>query len=396
MQAKCQICHRSGDIAPFALATYADASARAGAIKQAVSDRRMPPWKPVPGHGEFRDSYALTDDERATLIDWVEAGVPEGDPSELPEARPYTGEWHLGEPDHVVQMPAPYEVPRRHDTYRCFVIPTGLNVDRFVTAAQVIPGNRQIVHHVILFIDTTGQADKLDAQDAEPGYNCFGGPGIRGVNALTDLMSGLGGWVPGARTQLLPEGVAMFLSERAKIVMQVHYHPAGRPGGDQTKVGLYFAKDAPERRLRYIPIVNFTFRIPPGDPNYDVRALLPMLPFTDAKLIQIVPHMHMLGKKIQVTAQRGGVERSLIYIDDWDFHWQGFYTYVEPVPITSGTTLRLTCTFDNSAENPRNPHNPPRTVTWGEGSEDEMCVAFLGVTFDNENLLPFLSIFQRP
>jgi hypothetical protein len=181
----------------------------------------------------------------------------------------------------------------------------------------------------------------------------------------------------------------LFLPQRAKIVMQVHYYPAGRPGPDQTKVGLYYSKAPVERRMRYIPIVNTTFAIPPGAPDHEVRAALPVPPLLDAHLIQIVPHMHLLGRKISVLAERRGIETSLVRIDDWDFNWQGFYTYTQPVALPSLTTVRLTCKFDNSTENPRNPHNPLTTVRWGEGTEDEMCLVFLGVTFDRENLLPF-------
>ena len=393
MLAKCQLCHRPNDVAPFPLMSYSDASTWAADIKRVVTERKMPPWKPLPGHGDFQDNFGLTDDERITLVQWVDAGAPEGDPAFLPEPRPETGEWHLGEPDHVVQMPEPYAVPRRKDTYRCFVIPTGLTEDKFLSAAQVLPGNKQVVHHVILFLDTTGQAEKLDEKDPDPGYECFGGPGIDigagGLTAILDLSAGLGGWVPGVRTQHLPEGVGLFLPQKAKIVMQVHYYPAGRPGPDQTRVGLYYSKAPVERRMRYIPVVNTTFAIPPGAPDHEVRAALPVAPLLDAHLIQIVPHMHLLGRKISVVAERRGVETSLIRVDDWDFNWQGFYTYTEPIALPSLTTVRLTCHFDNSTENPRNPHNPLTTVRWGEGTEDEMCLVFLGVTFDRENLLPF-------
>jgi hypothetical protein len=393
MQAKCQRCHRPNDVAPFALMNYSDARTWADDIKRVIEERQMPPWKPVPGQGEFRDNFGLTEDERTTIRLWANAGAPEGDPAELPQPLPDTGEWHLGQPDRILQMAEPYVVPRRKDTYRCFVIPTGLAEDRFVSAVQVLPGNRQVVHHVILFLDSTGQAEKLDAKDPEPGYECFGGPGIDlgdgGLTAAIDLLSGLGGWVPGSRTQHLPTGVGLFLPQRAKIVMQVHYYPAGRPGPDQTKVGLYYSKAPVERRLRYLPVLNTTFRIPPGDADHEVKATLPIPPLLDAHLIQIVPHMHLLGRKIAVQAERNGRQTSLIGIDDWDFNWQGFYTYVEPVALPAGTMVRLTCRFDNSSENPRNPHNPLTTVRWGEGTEDEMCLAFIGITFDRENLLPF-------
>ncbi|HUS05592.1 MAG TPA: hypothetical protein VMZ52_04830 [Bryobacteraceae bacterium] len=389
-QSKCQQCHRPNDIAPFALMNYSDASTNAEDIKRVVSEKIMPPWKPVPGHGEFTNSYGLTDEERQTIIDWVNAGSPEGDTNDLPEAAPEKGEWQLGDPDLVLEMPEVYTVPRRQDVYRCFVIPTGLDADKFVSAVQVLPGNKQIVHHVLLFVDSTGQAEQLDAAEEGPGYTCYGGPGIDGsqggIASILDLVSGLGGWVPGTRIQPLPEGVAIGLPKKAKIVMQVHYYPAGRPGPDQTRIGLYFSKAPVKQRLRYIPIVNTTFKIPPGESAKVVTQNF-RIPFLfDAKAYQIAPHMHLLGRQIKVEFENRGERQDLIYIDDWDFNWQGFYNFVEPVNLPAGSNLKLTCTFDNTAGNPKNPSDPLRVVGWGEGTQDEMCLAFLGVTLNIENL----------
>lgn len=390
---KCARCHRAGDIAPFALTTFDEASTWAADIARVVENRTMPPWKPVPGHGSFRGDFGLTDEQRQTILDWVRAGAPQGDSAAAPEPLPGRSEWELGEPGVILTMPEPFPVNRGKDTYRCFVLPTGLTEDRFVDAIQVRPGNRSIVHHVILFLDSTGEAEKLDAAEPGPGYNCFGGPGIDigtgGLTAVLDLMSTLGGWAPGSRTQRLPEGVGLFLPKAAKIVMQVHYYSAGRPSEDQTSVGLYLMQSRAERRMRYLPVLNTTFAIPAGERRHEVRSALPIPPLLDAKLIQIVPHMHLLGREIQVELERRGTRNSLIYISDWDFNWQGFYTYSEAVPLPAGSIVRLTCRFDNSADNPRNPNNPLRTVRWGEATEDEMCVGFLGVTFDRENLLPF-------
>jgi hypothetical protein len=394
-QAKCAICHRPNDIAPFSLLTFEDASTWAEDIKRVVENRIMPPWKPVPGHGNFKDNYGLTEEERQILLDWVAAGAPEGDEADLPEPKPDTGEWHLGEPDKIVQMTEAFEVPRKKDVYRCFVIPTDLDDDKYVTAVQVLPGNKQIVHHVLLFIDSTGEGEKLDARDEGPGYECYGGPGfidggvVGSVATALDLVGGLGGWVPGMRAQPLPEGVALFLPKRAKIVMQVHYYPGGRPGPDQTRVGLYYSKTPVEKRLRYLPILNSSFKIQPGENDRNVTAEFRVPFFAPAKVIQIAPHMHLLGRKIKVEMTSRGETETLIAIDDWDFNWQGFYTYEEPVKVPGNSLVRLTCNFDNSEGNPRNPSNPLKEVGWGEGTEDEMCLAFLGVTLDFENLLPF-------
>ena len=397
VQAKCQGCHRPNDIAPFALMTYDDAVTWAEDINRVVSNRIMPPWKPVPGHGDFRGAYNLTDDERQTLLDWIAAGTPQGDDADLPEAPPeQTSEWQLGDPDLVVQMAQVFDVPRRQDLYRCFVMPTGIDEDKWVSAVQVIPGNRQIVHHVLLFLDTSGKARDMDGADGNPGYDCFGGPGfpINGGSGLLSLLNldlGLGGWVPGTRITPLPDGTALFLPRTADIVMQVHYFPNGRPGPDQTKVGIYYSKAPVQKRLRYLPLVNTAFQIEPEDPDKVVTASFGPVPFFfDAHAVQIAPHMHLLGRKIQVELKKRGEDpEDMVLIDDWDFNWQGFYTYKEPLALPVGSTLKLTCHFDNTVDNPKNPNDPLRVVGWGEGTQDEMCLAFIGFTLDREQLTDF-------
>jgi hypothetical protein len=395
-QAKCQGCHRPNDIAPFPLMSYSDAEPRARLIKSAVGRRFMPPWKPVEGYGHFKGSYALTEEERQTILSWVDAGAPEGDAADAPEPPSERGTWQLGEPDQVVTMAEPYPVSmKRPDDYRCFVLDPRTTEDRHVSAVEVLPGNRQIVHHVILFIDGTGQADKLDAAEDGPGYTCFGGPGLDvGTSVfalLADRVGGLGGWVPGMRIRPLPENVGIFVPKGARIIMQVHYHPHAEADEqiepDQTQFGIYYSKGKVEKRLRYVPVVNTTFRIPAGDPAHEVTAEFMIPPFFDAHAVQIVPHMHLLGREIKVEkiGLRGDKE-PMVYINDWDFNWQGFYEYEEPMALKFPDRVKLTCLFDNSIDNPRNPNSPPKVVGWGEGTEDEMCLAFIGVTLDSEKL----------
>lgn len=389
IQAKCAICHRPNDIAPFSLLTYDDAVTYAPDIQQAVTNRVMPPWKPVPGHGEFRGSFALTDDERTTILNWISNGTPLGDPADMPPAPAAAGGWQLGDPDVVLEMKEPFDVPRARDIYRCFVLPTNFDAEKFVNAIEVVPGNRQIVHHVIAFIDPKGESEKLEGKDGQPGYSCYGGPAIPltslGINPV------LGFWVPGMRVQSLPENVAIQVQPKTRIILQVHYNPGGRPGPDQTKLGIYFAKQKPDRRLFMIPLINTAFKIPAGASSYNVDTWpVPLLPMFDARIIAIAPHMHLLGRRINVELETVDRKRtSLLRIDDWDFNWQGLYYYQEPVRAPALSALRATCTFDNSENNPKNPNNPLKPVGWGEGTEDEMCLVYLGVTFDHENLLPF-------
>jgi hypothetical protein len=376
--------------------TYSDARSNARAIQSAVERRIMPPWKPVEGHGRFKGSFALSEEERQTILAWVDAGAPEGEAADAPEPLPERGTWQLGEPDQVVTMAEPYSMSRkREDDYRCFVLDPATTEDRHVNAVEVIPGNRHIVHHVILFVDGTGQADKLDAAEEGPGYTCFGGPGFDIGSSLlallADRIGGLGGWVPGMRIRPLPENVGLFVPKGAKIVMQVHYHSHAEDDEemepDQTKFGIYYSKGQVEKRLRYVPVVNTTFKIQPGESAKEVTAEFMVPPFFDAHAVQIVPHMHLLGREIKVEKiPFRGDREDMIYINDWDFHWQGFYEYEEPVALKFPDRVKLTCIFDNSIDNPRNPNNPPKVVGWGEGTEDEMCLAFLGVTLDGEKL----------
>ncbi|MEZ5402910.1 MAG: hypothetical protein R2729_24750 [Bryobacteraceae bacterium] len=395
LTARCTQCHRAHDIAPFALDTYEAAADFREDIVRVITDRIMPPWKPVPGHGDFRGSLALPDDERAQIVQWVEAGVPYGDDAELPEATAPRGDWVLGDPDLTLEMPEAYQPPRGRDMYRCFVLPTEFEETRFVSAVDILPGDRRYVHHVILYLDTSGEAEALDAKDEEPGYTCFGGPGtsLGGPAALLTNGVSLGGWAPGTRPAHLPDGVAMQLPPKARVVMQVHYYARGGTAPDQTRIGIYFSKAPVERRLLFIPVLPIDLRgrinmtIPAGESDHEVRAEFPVPPLLDAHVVSVFPHMHLLGRQIKadIVSPRGE-ETPLVYIDNWDFNWQGPYTYVEPVALPAFSRVRLSCRYDNTEGNPRNPNNPLKTVTWGEGTEDEMCLVFLGLTFDRERL----------
>lgn len=400
VQAKCQICHRDGDIAPFSLNNYDDASTWANDIGRVLSDGAMPPWKPVAGYGDFRDSYALTADEKQTILSWVAAGAPEGDPADLADTAPVAGTWPLGDPDVVLQVPQAFTPPRGTDVYRCFVMPeTGWDQITYLRAMDILPGNRQIVHHVLIYQDTTGTALKMDGADGNPGYDCFGGPGIpvdySNIFSALNGLGGLGGWAPGQRTHFLPDGVGIKIDRGARMVIQVHYYPIGRTGPDQTQIGLYLAPGTIQKQLYQIPVVNQSFKLQPNTVQ-DVTAVFPPtpLPFS-AKAITIYPHMHLLGTKIKADLidQQGKVT-PMIYEDKWEFNWQGAYTYVEPLTIPANAKMRVTCTFDNTANNAKNPNNPPVAVGWGERTTDEMCLAFVGVTLDVD---PFAVLNQlRP
>ena len=377
LQRHCQTCHRPGDIAPFPLLNYQDAASHARQIKTEVRAGRMPPWKPVPGYGEFLDENRLTPREIDLLTRWADAGAPEGDLRDLPQPVQFADQWTLGTPDLVLEPDADFTMPAEgRDVYRCFSIPTRLLQSRWVAGFDIRPGNRQVVHHVLAFPDPLGLS-ALKRHSGGPGYGCFGGPGI-----LTDSV--LGGWAPGMRPRMFPDDTGIRLTPFGRIVLQVHFHATGASESDRTRLGLYFARNPVSHEIAWIPLVNTRFVLPPGDERQLVTASLTMPRFPEGvKAIFIVPHMHRLGREIRVDAvYPGGSQRPMIYIDDWDFDWQAFYYYREPVPLPPGTRLELKAVYDNSASNPRNPFDPPREVRWGEETTDEMCLVLLGVILD--------------
>ena len=375
----CLSCHRRGEVAPFPLTTYAEVKKKAETIASALSDKVMPPWRADEGAEKFHDARALRPEQVALFQRWVEQGMPEGAAADLPAAPKFPEGWMLGAPDLVLQPDQPYNVGAEgRDVYQCFVVPTNFTEDRYVSAVQVRPGNTAVVHHVILYLDGSGRARQLDAATPEPGYTSFGGPGFPPVGTL-------GGWAPGNFPRMLPDGVGVRLPKGADVVIQVHYHRTGKPEVDRTQVGLYFAKTAVEKRMRVFSVRAKELRIPPGEANYQTEGYLP-LP-ADVTLLQIMPHMHLLGREMTVTARLpDGTEKKLVRVPDWDFNWQTTYRFKEPVKLPRGTVLHLTARFDNSDANPRNPSRPPRWVTRGESTTDEMCMAFLFYTVDAENI----------
>jgi len=394
-QARCQQCHREGDVAPMALTDYETAVQWSRDIQNKVRQGLMPPWKPVPGYGDFRDSRALTEDEKNTLLEWLTGDMLEGDPADLPAPKASDSEWPLGQPDVVLQMAQGFTPAIGQDVYRCFVIPTAAAQDTDLSAIDFIPGNRSIVHHIIVYQDTTGRAQALDGLDGQPGYTCFGGPGVD-LSFGTDVLSG---WAPGQRASFLPEGIGLQVKKGAALIMQVHYSPSRSTGEDVTRIGMYRATTKVQRHLYQVPILNDEFTIPAGAGKYVVKAEF-SIPFGfDARAINIYPHMHLLGRQIQVEVTPPGsrTAQPMIYEDDWDFRWQGYYDYKSPVALKAGSKVTLTCTFDNSDNNPNNPNNPLVPVSWGERTKDEMCIALAGVTFDNEALIaPLLNKNKRP
>lgn len=363
----CVSCHRPGEVGPFSLIEYKEAAKRAEFLAEIVHSQKMPPWKPEAGYGAFRDELRMSEGEKATIAAWAKNGAPEGNKKDLPKPPVFETGWALGKPDLVIEMPKPFKVAAGgQDIYQCFVIPLPLDQDQSIIAVDFLPGNRRVVHHAILFLDSNGQA-RRKADPETMSYRSFGGPGILPTGSM-------GAWAPGARPVKLPEGTGRFLKKGSDLVLQVHYHPSGREETDQSKVGIYFAKTPTKHYVGAVALRSRSIAIPPGKADYTITTQSVPLP-VPVEALGIFPHMHYLGKEMKVDAVLpDGKEVPLLWIKDWDFNWQGAYAYKDPVRLPKGTVLKLKAVYDNSESNPRNPSSPPKRVKWGEQTTDEMCL----------------------
>ncbi len=379
----CVTCHRAGQVAPFSLVDYADAAPRARQIADVTQSRYMPPWKAAAGYGDFHGARRLSAAQIATLKTWAANNAPQGKLADLPPAPHFASDWQIGTPDLVVKMPRAFTIPADGpDVYRCFVVPLPADVRPYVTAVEFRPSNHRVVHHAILYLDSHGAARKKEAASGGVGFESFGGPGF--------LPSGiLGAWVPGTVPQPLPDGVVRKLPAHSDLVIQMHFHPTGKVETEQSEVAVQFAKSPPKRILSGILQGTFALNIPPGDAHYVARDSF-TVPI-DCEAITIQPHAHWLCKDMRVTAVLpNGKREPMIWIKDWDFNWQGAYQYARPVHLPKGTRLDMTYTYDNSADNFRNPSTPPRRVQFGEQTTDEMALNGIEVVADHEADLPIL------
>lgn len=409
LQKHCQSCHRPGEVGPFSLMTYKQAVTWARDIKDYTQRREMPPWKVAEGM-EFHNQRRLSDKELKTLADWADGGTPAGDPKDAPAPAEFTKGWQLGTPDLILSPSDDFLLgPSGKDVFRCFVMPTNFTEDKYIAAIENRPGNAQIVHHLLLFMDTSGTARKLEtaAQDKEKNSPAIDehtgqpskydrGPGYSrsmGVGFLP--RGGLMGWAPGIQPRYLPDGVGFVLPKGADIVMQVHYHRNGRAEKDRTQVGLYFAKKKIEHPYQAAAVtggsgkgpLRFFFAIPPGEERFKLDG--DTWATQDFTLLHVTPHMHLLGKEIKLTmTPPDGKEKLVFHIPRWDYNWQEMYAFREPIKIKAGTRFHVEAFYDNSEKNPLNPSSPPKRVTVGEQTTNEMCFVFLGGY--SESRLPIL------
>ncbi len=375
----CAPCHRPGEIAPFSLIGYENAKKWAPNLTSVTESRRMPPWKAVEGFGEFLDRNALTELQIETIRRWEQSGAPRGDASKEPGPPEFPSEWALGEPDAILQPSKPYRVEADgEDEYRHFLLRTNFKEPVYVRAMDAKPGNPKVVHHVVVLLDEKGASHPLEARqnDGKEGYSLFGGVGFMPDGSL-------GGWAPGFRPRPTPPGIAFEIKPGATVVMQVHYHKTGKVEHDQTRLGLYFSKEPVKQVMGLAWLANPFFRIPAGEKRHRVFSQFPVP--ADATIYGAMPHMHLLGRsmKAEIVLPDGTVN-PLIYVDDWDFNWQLAYVLKDPIRVPKGSKIRVEAFYDNSISNPRNPNYPPKPVTWGDGTTDEMFLLVVPYTLDGQ------------
>ena len=379
----CTTCHRPGEIGKMPLISYEDARPWAKAIRDEVSEGHMPPWHADSKHGKFQNDRSLPPADRETLVKWANGGAPRGDVKDMPALPTFTDGWNIGTPDMTVSMPEPYRVPADGFVeYEYIEIPIDLKEDKWIQAMEVRPGNRAVVHHVIVYARPpqperrpTGfrMAQGMDVprgatggEDADvsrkKGVSRFPRPQRLGVT--------IGGFAPGNGVMSFAPGSAMLLRAGTTIVFQMHYTPNGEEATDQTKIGLYFAKEPPKSEMRFAALMNGNFVIPSGSTDTEVRA--EMTTTQDVTLRSLLPHTHLRGKSWEyIAVYPDGRSETILSVPRYDFNWQTDYVFAEPLKLPKGTIIRARATYDNSAANKSNP-DPKADVKWGDQTWEEM------------------------
>ena len=393
-QNRCQICHRAGEIGTMPLVDYQGSRPWAKAIKAAVVARKMPPWFADPQFGHFRDERRLSDAEIQTLVSWVDAGAPEGVvPKEKPAPLPWPEGWNI-RADEVFQMPKPYMVPAKNATdYVYVLIPTGFTRDTWVTAAEIRPGARSVVHHALAVVRPAGSKWLKDAKPFEP-FIPTPDQEILGVNEpnpndpqsdpVTMAFELLAAYAPGAQAERFDmDHSAKLIPAGADIILQLHYTANGKTEvPDQTRFAIEVTKEPPRKRFMSAVANSWKWEIPPGDPNYEGHGRLTF--GEPVELVFLQPHMHYRGKDMTIRlTYPSGKSETVLSVPHYDFHWQVLYYLREPLQLPAGTKVEITAHWDNSANNPNNP-DPTKTVHWGNQSWDEMLSLPMGVIIDRD------------
>ena len=372
----CTACHHEGGAGHFSLTTYAEAYAARNDMRDVTEVRYMPPWPPDEEYRHLAHERVLTQEEIDIIADWANGGAPEGDAGAAPPPPIYDNAWTITDPDISVRM-EDFVIPAStEDLYRCFVMPSGTTADAFISGFEVIPGNTAVVHHVLVYQDTTGQAQALDDGDPAPGYTSFGGIGVDGAKLI-------GFWVPGAQPYFAPGGFGIKLFAGADIVMQVHYPEGSDAELDSTRLNFQTTSGGFVREIGIDPFLEHFLTLTDGPliiaPNtvqtFHNQFTTPV--GVPAIAMGIAPHAHLLCTRMKsyaVTPSNDTIP--LIDIPDWDFAWQGMYGFKNPIHLPPQTVLHGEATYDNTTANPDNPNDPPAWVTLGEATTDEMMLFY--------------------
>lgn len=354
LQGKCVECHRPNEIAPFALTSYDEVVGWADMMCEVIDQNRMPPWFANPEFGKFRNDCSLTADEKELIHTWAKNGCPQGDAADLPPPPQFVDGWRIPEPDMVLAMPEEFEVPAEGVVdYQGYILDPQLKEDRWIQAAETRPGNRSVVHHIVV--------------NVRP-------PGAKGKElSFGDKLACV--FTPGTPPWSFPEGTAIKVPAGSTLLMQLHYTPCGTPQKDRSIVGLKFADPATVKTTAQSKFaLNLMVDIPPGEPNYKMEASYKVK--KDVRIVNLFPHMHYRGKSFRFEAEYpDGKREILLDVPNYDFGWQLRYDLVEPKLLPKGSKLHCYGVFDNSADNPRNP-DPSARVGFGEQSWEEMMVGF--------------------
>lgn len=381
----CTSCHRQGEVGPMALTNYEEISSWAPMIEYVTAIKYMPPYPPDVSYSKFLYQRSLTDEQIQMISDWVDAGTPQGNPDLAPPSPTFPSGSQIGTPDLVLTMEEAHTVVgNNQDDYRVFVLPTGFTEDKEIAAIEFRPGNNRAVHHALIAYDATGKAADLDAATPEYGYYSFGDFGVDEVHNSS------WGYVPGTAPLVYPKGIGEIIPAGADLLIQVHYAPLPTDELDQSSVNIFF-KDTDDPITREVQLASVTpfnltggfaeFQIPANEEKtfvaeslYEETAFFPGINY-DISLISIEPHSHYLGTSYEIFAVTPDNDTlNLISIPEWDFNWQGAYTFEKMIKIPANSRWYTIASYDNTSSNPANPSNPPINVTWGEGTEDEMLL----------------------
>ncbi len=353
LQQRCVECHRQGEIAPFPLTDYEEVAGWAETMQEVVHQGRMPPWFASPEHGKFANDARMSNDEKRLLDDWIAAGCPEGDPSQLPEPRHFTVGWQIPQPDQIVYIrEEPVRVQAEGTVaYQYFSVDPGFKEDKWIRAAECRPDNRSVVHHIVAFFVPPGEKPRDGSRGAMVGY------------------------APGMPPNQFEEVTAMFVPAGSRVVFQMHYTPNGSEQVDRSSMGLVFADPATVKmRVSGGAAANRYFQIPAGDGNFEVRSHHKF--DKDVRLVTMTPHMHLRGKSFRYEAEYpDGRREVLLDIPHYDFNWQLRYKLAAPLLLPKGTSLICTAHFDNSTDNLANP-DPTKPVRWGDQTWEEMMIGY--------------------